>query len=71
MVSDANPEPRDVSSIPDCELLRRAVNSARSPNTRGKHRRHVAVMHAFGLGSTYAWQLCQRFGIDPDELVKR
>jgi hypothetical protein len=61
----------DVSSIPDDELLRRAVQGARSGTTRGWHRRHEAVMQVFSLGSTYAWQLCHRFGVDPDELVRR
>jgi hypothetical protein len=29
------------------------------------------VMGVFQLGSTYAAQLCQRFGLDPDEMVTR
>ncbi len=31
----------------------------RSPNW-------VLAMEAFGLGSTWAWALCERIGIDPD-----
>jgi len=58
-----------VSSIPDEELLRRAVTNARKG--RGYQPRWVAVMEAFGLGGTYAWQLCVRFGLDPDERVRR
>lgn len=60
-----------VASIPDEELLRRAVTSARATRTRGYHPRWTGVMDAFGLGSTYAFQLCRRFGLDPDERVKR
>lgn len=62
-----------VADIPDAELLRRAVKSCRdvSKNKGAKHPRWVAVMDAFQLGSTYAWQLCERFNLDPDEQVKR
>jgi hypothetical protein len=62
-----------VSDIADNELLRRAVNGARARQYRKgcKHPRWVAVMDAFSLGSTYAVQLCRRFGLDPDEQVKR
>lgn len=63
----------DVSDIPDAELLERAVRNARSRNARRGHRhvRWSAVSDAFALGSTYAAQLCVRFGLDPDEMVKR
>ncbi len=65
-----NPSVRD---IPDEELLRRAVKSARSGKYwKGTpHHRWIAVMDACALGSTYAHQLCERFGLDPDEMVKR
>lgn len=59
-----------VAGIPDEELLRRAVWNVRA-RTRGYNPRWVAVMEAFVLGSTYSMQLCRRFGIDPDEKVKR
>jgi hypothetical protein len=61
-----------VSSIPDSELLERAVKSARANGPmRRAAPRWVAVMDNFQLGSTYAWELCRRFGLDPDEMVKR
>lgn len=62
-----------VADIPDEELLRRAVCSARDRSARKgyRHWRWVAVMDTFALGSTYAQQLCQRFGLDPDEEVRR
>jgi alcohol dehydrogenase class IV len=62
-----------VQDIPDEELLRRAVRNARDRGARigRKHARWIAVMDAFALGSTYAHQLCRRFGLDPDEQVKR
>lgn len=56
-----------VNDIPDAELLRRAVGSAEK---RGK-RKVVAVMDMFALGSTYAYQLCRRYGVDPDEMPGR
>lgn len=59
-----------VADISDDELLRQAVRNARSRRTRGWHERWIAVMDAFGLGSTYAWQLCRRFDLDPDEKVR-
>ena len=62
----------DVSSISDETLLRRAVGNARSNKYgRRKHPRWVAVHEAFSLGSTFAHQLCWRFGLDPDEEVRR
>lgn len=62
-----------VSSIPDAELLARAVRNARDRVTRKGflHPRWVAVMDCFALGSTYSHQLCRRFGLDPAEMVKK
>lgn len=57
--------------ISDEELLRRAVKWARDPTARGQHCRYVGVKHAFALGMTYARGLCIRFGLDPDEKVRR
>ncbi len=58
-----------VDSIPDAELLKRAVRNARS--RYGRHLpRWTHVQEAFGLGSTYSQQLCLRFGLDPDEMVR-
>lgn len=59
-----------VADISDEELLRRAVKNSR-PHGRDKHPRWYAVMYTFGLGSTYASQLCKRFELNPDEMVKR
>jgi len=62
-----------VNSIPDSQLLRRAVRNARDPQSRKgqAHPRWVAVMEVFSLGSGFAKELCRRFGFDPDEMVKR
>lgn len=62
-----------VADIEDAELLRRSVKSALDPNMRRgvKHLRWTAVMRVFGLGSTYSHQLCHRFGLNPEEEVKR
>lgn len=59
-----------VDSIPDSELLKRAVRNARSRSRRGYHTRWQAVMDVFALGSTFAWQLCTRYGLDPEEKVR-
>lgn len=68
-----NPRPRGVDSIPDTELLRRAMETAcsRKHNKGVKHPLWVAVMDWFMLGSTYARELCLRFNIDPDKEVSR
>jgi hypothetical protein len=62
-----------VNDIGDEELLGRAVRNcrARSGRAGAKHPRWTAVMDTFALGSTYSYQLCRRFGMDPEELVKR
>ena len=56
-----------VDSIPDERLVWRAVCNAHP--TRRKAR-WVIVMEHFGLGATYAQQLCRRFGMDPFEVKK-
>ena len=58
------PPPRNVSSISDDELVRRAVHTARP---RCGALRRDEVMTRFMLGSTFAEQLCVRFGVDPFE----
>lgn len=62
-----------VNSIPDAELLRRAVGQCRDRLSRKgeKHARWVAVMDTFLLGSSYSRQLCHKYGFDPDEMVTR
>jgi len=63
----------DAPEIPDTELLRRVIASMsrRSGLNRFDSRPLWAtVMDRFGLGSTYAWQLCQRFDFDPDQMVQ-
>lgn len=63
---------RGVDSIPDEKLLERAVRGSRTKvrDQRRKHPRWVHVADTFALGSTFAHQLCRRFGLDPDEPVK-
>ena len=58
-----------VHEIPDFKLVERAVRNARRQRSR-KEPRWVHVSHVFALGSTYATQLCRRFDLDPDEMVK-
>jgi len=56
-----------VSDITDEDLLRRAMQNM---HPRRKSPRWVAAMERFGLGSTYAHELCARFDLDPDEEIK-
>lgn len=66
------PTPDEIlCEIGDAELLRRAVTHARATHTRGWHQRWVAAMDAFGLGSNCAAALCARYGLDPNERVRR
>lgn len=62
-----------ITSIPDADLLKRTVKSARHRSFRkgSPHPRWTAVMDVFLLGSTFARELCCRFDLDPDEKVKR
>lgn len=63
----------DVNSIPDAELIRRVISAQRKlPRTSRARLMPLwsKVGDRFCLGSTYAMQLCQRFGFDPDEQVR-
>jgi len=59
--------------VPDDTLLLRAVRSAldSSKNKGVPHPRWVAVMSVFCVGSNYSRLICQRYGLDPDQMVKR
>lgn len=61
----------DVNDISDEELLGRAVRNARDKRSRGRVARWAIISDLFALGSTYSSQLCRRFGVDPDEEVRR
>jgi hypothetical protein len=71
--TDALNRNTSVCDIPDEELLRRAVKGSRSGRYRKglEHPRWAAVRDSFALGSTYARQLCRRFDLDPNEMVRR
>jgi len=49
-------------------LVERAMRNAK-PRNLGPAQRWVAVMDTFATGSTMAWELCKRFGLDPEEVV--
>ena len=57
---------RSVSEISTADLVKRAVMNAR-PHRCGEAPRWVAVMDAFALGSTHAYELCRLHGLDPEE----
>lgn len=60
----------DVNCIPDNILLGRAVRECRRGRGRHKGPLWSKVADRFALGSTYASQLCRKYGLDPDEMVK-
>lgn len=60
----------DVNDIKDEELLGRSVRECRRGRGRAKVILWSKVSDRFALGSTYSMQLCRRFGLDPDEMVK-
>lgn len=61
----------DVNDIPDNVLLQRVL---RYLATRGRGRTKLplwsVVADHFALGSGYSGQLCRRFGLDPEQIVK-
>lgn len=59
-----------VSEIPDEELLRRAVRNCRRGRGRWKVPLWSKVSDRFALGSTFAIELCRRFELDPEEMVR-
>jgi hypothetical protein len=62
----------DVNDIPDNELLQRVIrNLAKRGRSREKLPLWSIVGDKFALGSGYSQQLCRRFGLDPDEIVRR
>jgi hypothetical protein len=61
------PHTGTVADIPDADLVERAVRAAYVG--RESQERWVHVRDTFSLGSTYAAQLCRRFGLDPEEEV--
>ncbi|MGQ2942958.1 MAG: hypothetical protein ACT6Q7_03035 [Blastomonas fulva] len=52
-----------VADISDADLVLRAVSFCKA--RRAGQPRWVAVSETFGLGSTYARQLCVKHGVDP------
>lgn len=60
----------DVNEIPDADLLGRAVRDCRRGVGRAKLPLWSLVSDRFSLGSTFSIQLCRRYGLNPDEMVK-
>jgi hypothetical protein len=59
-----------VNDIKDEELLGRAVRECRRGRGRAKIVLWSKVKDRFALGSGYSMELCRRYGLDPDEMVK-
>ncbi|TCM17248.1 hypothetical protein EDF56_106364 [Novosphingobium sp. PhB165] len=55
----------------DEALLRHAVKIAKPRNSRGFQPRWVAVMDTFAVGSSVAWELCARFDLNAEEMVRQ
>lgn len=58
-----------VKDYPPEQLVARAVRNARPRQDRYPEQRWICVQAAFGLGSTYAKELCRLHGLDPDEIL--
>lgn len=50
----------------DAITMLRAFQGARRLARRKRDRNWIFAMEMFGIGSTYAWGMCNRMGIDPD-----
>lgn len=59
---------RSVKSISDADLVKRAVRNAVNHDRVPRPRWHV-ISRSFGLGSTFASELCVIHEIDPDEYM--
>jgi hypothetical protein len=53
----------------DEAMLERAVKIARRYGAKRRHPRWTAVVDALAVGSSVARAMCERFGLDPDEMV--
>lgn len=54
----------------DRDLIRRVMRNMR-PKSRYGEQRWVLVVNLFAVGSTVAYALCQEFGLDPEEVIKK
>ncbi len=72
-IIEAENRRREPYEVSDAKLLERAVRNcvSRDKNKGVAHARWVAVMDVFMVGSNYSRLICDRFGLDPDEMVKR
>lgn len=59
-----------IGGITSDELVVRAMRNMRATRSGSDQPLWVAVMDVFGLGSTYACELCRKYGRDPDEMIK-
>jgi hypothetical protein len=71
-ITDLIRQEPSVNDIPDNELLGRVLRDlARRGRARHKRPLWSVVSELFALGSGYSCQLCRRFGLDPDQMVRR
>jgi len=55
-----------VRDISNADLVERAVRNA-TPHSLGPSPRWAAMMAVFAVGSTVAHEICEKYGLDPDE----
>ena len=60
-----------IDGFSDDELLRVAVHKCRRGRSPKKAALWTIVADRFGLGREFSKQLCERYGLDPNESVKR
>ena len=62
-------ESEGVRDISNADLVERAVRNARD-HILAPRPRWAAVMTVFAVGSTVAHEICEKYGLDPDEKVE-
>ena len=53
----------------DEELVNRAMRNLKSQKIDSEEPRWVCVKNTFGVGSTVARAMCEKYGMDPDEEI--
>lgn len=66
LYAEAAREVERMNATLDRLTMLRAFQGARRLARRKRDPNWVFAMEMFGLGSTYAWAMCERMGVDPD-----
>jgi hypothetical protein len=65
-MTDLPTQTEHMNATLDRLTMLRAFQGARRLAKRKRDPNWVFAMEMFGLGSTYAWAMCERMGVDPD-----